>query len=115
MSRAQGVIVTGLEDYGLVPIEANACGTPVISYGAGGVLETQVDGVTGVFFREQTPESLQAALMRAREIDWNPERIRQYALDHFSEESFFRKVERILNVVSEGQPLKIEHLNKICR
>jgi glycosyltransferase involved in cell wall biosynthesis len=115
MSQAQGVIVTGLEDYGLVPIEANACGTPVISYGAGGVLETQVEGLTGVFFREQTPESLQAAILRARDIDWNPDQIRQYALDHFSEESFFSKVERILDVVCAHQPLGIEHLSKICR
>ena len=47
---AKSVIVAALEDYGLVPIESNASGTPVICYGAGGVLDTQIPGVTGMFF-----------------------------------------------------------------
>jgi len=48
MTKACSVIVAALEDYGLVPVEANASGTPVIAYGAGGVLDTQVPE-TGVF------------------------------------------------------------------
>ncbi|NJM95146.1 MAG: glycosyltransferase family 4 protein, partial [Acaryochloridaceae cyanobacterium CSU_5_19] len=46
MAKARAVVVAALEDYGLVPIEANASGTPVISYGAGGVLDTQIPGKT---------------------------------------------------------------------
>ena len=53
MAKARSVVVAALEDYGLVPVEANASGTPVISYGAGGVLDTQVWGKTGVFFEDQ--------------------------------------------------------------
>jgi glycosyltransferase involved in cell wall biosynthesis len=50
MSKSRSVIVAALEDYGLVPIEANVSGTPVISYGKGGVLDTQIPAQIGIFF-----------------------------------------------------------------
>lgn len=50
------------EDFGMVPVEAMLCGTPVIAFGKAGALETALDGLTGVLFPEQTPESLQAAI-----------------------------------------------------
>ncbi len=96
MAKAKSVIVAALEDYGLVPIEANASGTPVISYGAGGVLDTQVPGKTGLFFRRQTPESLQAALLSAAQIDWDYAQIREHAVSHFSETAFFRQFDRMM-------------------
>jgi len=96
MSKARSVIVAALEDYGLVPVEANISGTPVIAYGAGGVLDTQIPGQTGLFFKRQTPESLQAALLEANSISWNYEMIRNHALTQFSEEVFFRKVEQVI-------------------
>jgi glycosyltransferase involved in cell wall biosynthesis len=92
MSKAQTVIVAALEDYGLVPIEANLSGTPVISYGVGGVLDTQVPGLTGVFFHQQTPAAIQNALLEARKIKWNYAMIRDHALNRFTEEIFFQKV-----------------------
>ncbi len=96
MSNAKSVIVAALEDYGLVPIEANASGTPVISYGAGGVLDTQVPGMTGLFFRRQAPESLQAALIKAQSIDWDYAKIRDHAVNNFSEDAFFSQVDRVM-------------------
>ncbi len=96
MTNAKSVIVAALEDYGLVPIEANASGTPVISYGAGGVLDTQVPGVTGLFFRRQAPESLQAALIKGQSIDWDYAKIRDHAVDHFSEKAFFAQVDKVM-------------------
>jgi glycosyltransferase involved in cell wall biosynthesis len=96
MSKAHSVIVAALEDYGLVPVEANASGTPVIAYGAGGVLDTQIPGQTGVFFKRQTPDALQAALLEASEIAWNYGKIRDHALSQFSEEAFFSKVEKVI-------------------
>lgn len=56
------VIVTQLEDFGMVPLEAMSAGKPVLAFGKGGVLETVVDGKTGKFFMEQTAESLGSAL-----------------------------------------------------
>ncbi|MGJ5629627.1 glycosyltransferase [Nostoc sp. CALU 1950] len=96
-SKAKSIIVAALEDYGLVPVEANASGTPVIAYGAGGVLDTQIPGETGVFFKRQTPESLQIALLEANGISWDYDRIRNHAVANFSENAFFSKVEQIIN------------------
>ncbi|NDJ16624.1 glycosyltransferase [Myxacorys almedinensis] len=96
LSRSRSVIVTALEDYGLVPIEANASGTPVIAFGEGGVLDTQIPGTTGVFFKSQTPHALYRALLQAASIPWDYQTIRNHALSHFSEEVFFQSVERVI-------------------
>lgn len=59
MQRARAFVFAAEEDFGIAPVEAQACGTPVIAYGKGGVTETVVAGETGVFFSEQTTQSLQ--------------------------------------------------------
>ena len=105
MSKARGIIVAALEDYGLVPVEANASGTPVIAYGKGGVLDTQIPGETGLFFNEQAPQSLQEALIKSRKIAWDYEKIRDHAIGNFSEDAFFKKVDKvILEVCGYHQP-----------
>ena len=96
MAKARGVVVMALEDYGLVPIEANASGTPVIGYGAGGILDTQIDGTTGVLCKSQTPEALQAALLQAQKQDWDYSQIRSHAVNNFSEAVFFSKVQQVI-------------------
>jgi glycosyltransferase involved in cell wall biosynthesis len=96
MSKARSVVIAALEDYGLVPIEANASGTPVIAYGAGGVLDTQIPGQTGVFFKRQTPEALHTALLEASKISWDYSQICEHAISNFSEEVFFKKVEQVI-------------------
>ena len=96
LAKSRSVIVTALEDYGLVPIEANASGTPVIAYGVGGVLDTQIHGKTGIFFKSQTPESLHAALLDAEKISWDYSTIRHHALSRFSESVFFESVDRVI-------------------
>ncbi|MCG8365165.1 MAG: glycosyltransferase [Pseudanabaenales cyanobacterium] len=114
MSKARSIVVSALEDYGLVPIEANASGTPVIAYGAGGALETQVSGMTGLFFDQQTPESLQGALIDAAKITWEYERIRDHALSNFSEAVFFQKFERILNNALDSSAIQKLHSQLFC-
>lgn len=78
--QATALIFPGEEDFGIVPLEAMASGTPVVALGKGGALETVVDGETGVFFSERTLESLEAAIVRASAIAWNPVRLREQAL-----------------------------------
>ena len=101
MAKARTVIVAALEDYGLVPVEANASGTPVISYGAGGVLDTQISGKTGVFFNSQTAEDLKKAVLEAENIEWDSFQIRDHALSNFSEAVFFQKITEIIESVCD--------------
>ena len=92
MAKARAVIIAALEDYGLVPIEANFSGTPAISYGAGGVLDTQVPGLTGLFFNRQTADAIRDAMLEASNIEWNYAMIRNHAFERFTEAVFFQKV-----------------------
>ena len=62
MQKARAFVFAAEEDFGIAPVEAQACGTPVIAFGKGGVTETVIDGETGVFYGEQTVESLQAGV-----------------------------------------------------
>lgn len=74
------LVFPGEEDFGIVPLEAQACGRPVIAFNRGGARETVCDGLGGVFFDRQTPEELLAAVARAESTAWNPSRIREHAL-----------------------------------
>ena len=79
-ARCRALIFPGEEDFGLTPLEAMASGRPVVAYGAGGALETVVAGETGLFFPEQTPDSLAAALTQAQTIPFSPDALRAHAL-----------------------------------
>ena len=78
-ARARALIFPGIEDFGIVPLEAQAAGTPVIALGAGGALETVIDGKTGVFFPEATPGSLIEAVGKFESMVFSPEALRQQA------------------------------------
>lgn len=62
LQKAKAFLFAALEDFGIAPIEAMACGTPVIAFGKGGTAETVIHGKTGFFFQEQTVPSIQAAV-----------------------------------------------------
>jgi glycosyltransferase involved in cell wall biosynthesis len=81
MERARAFVFAAEEDFGIVPVEAQACGTPVIAYGRGGIQETVVPGKTGLFFPEQTVEHLKEAVDEFEQIRdrLNPEDIRAQA------------------------------------
>lgn len=74
MQRAKALVFAAEEDFGIAPVEAQACGTPVIAFGAGGALETVLDaekrpGGTGVFFESQTAESIISAVTRFESLE----------------------------------------------
>ncbi len=87
--NARAVIITAREDFGLVSLEAQACGCPVLAYGAGGSLETVEDGQTGVFYFERTLEGLIDGLRRLETTWFDPARLRRNA-EQFSRERFRR-------------------------
>lgn len=79
ISSAKGFVHAGIEDFGIAPIEAQACGTPVIAYGYGGVLETIQENITGIFFSELTVESLVKSINKFETLLFNPHLIRENA------------------------------------
>ncbi|MDR2123491.1 MAG: glycosyltransferase [Desulfovibrio sp.] len=93
LAASRALVFPGEEDFGIVPLEAAAAGRPVLAYARGGALETVRDGVTGLFFSEQTPESLNAGLDRleARYDAFDPAALSAWAA-HFDTEVFDRRM-----------------------
>jgi glycosyltransferase involved in cell wall biosynthesis len=79
LARCRALVFPGVEDFGIVPVEAQAAGRPVIAYAAGGALETVVDGVTGLFFREQSPAALGATVEQFEQTAFDKQLIRKHA------------------------------------
>ena len=108
-SGCQALIFPGEEDFGIVPLEAQACGRPVIAYGRGGVLETVLPvnpepnlpprqngaEATGIFFHESTPEALTQAVENFANYSFTPEAIRKQALK-FDKPIFIRRLANYL-------------------
>lgn len=93
--KCKAFLFPGEEDYGITPLEAQASGRPVIAYGKGGVLETVIDGETGVFFKEQTVESMIEAIKKAEKIEFQKEKLREHAME-FDEEVFRKKLKKFI-------------------
>jgi glycosyltransferase involved in cell wall biosynthesis len=83
------------EDFGITPVEAMSVGTPVIAYKSGGVKETIVDGKTGIFFEDNTPESLGNAIKKFESAKINSEACVKQA-EQFSSEKFDKKIREIV-------------------
>lgn len=109
LSRCQAFIFPGEEDFGIAPLEANASGRPVIAFHAGGSLDTVNDGVSGLFFYQQTPEALIDAVCRFEQMSWDNARIRENA-ERFSEDVFVTQFSRLVN---EAVQLKAQANNKL--
>ena len=98
MQHAKAFVFAADEDFGMIPIEAQSCGTPVIAYGHGGSLETVNGGKTGLFFYEQTPEAIVEAVNRFEAMGsqpFAPADCRQWA-EGFSEERFKREIKEFV-------------------
>ncbi len=94
-ARCRALVFPGEEDFGIVPVEAMAAGKPVIAYGAGGALETIIDGLTGIFFREQHPQQLCDAVKRLSSYTFDPEVIRKHAA-RFDRSIFRERMKRFI-------------------
>lgn len=102
LRRTRALLFPGEEDFGIVPLEAMACGTPVVAYGAGGALETVIDGETGVFFPRQDVDALVAALLRLDALDVPPAAARRRA-ELFSRERFRKEILEEIDLLMRGE------------
>lgn len=111
LQNCRALIFSAEEDFGLTPVETQACGSPVIAFGRGGACETVIDGKTGVFFAEQTVDSLKTALERFEKLDaegaFKPEEIVRHA-QTFSESRFIAEFKAAV----ESTQKKIENAYK---
>lgn len=91
LTHAQGFIFPQEEDFGIVQIEAMAAGTPVVALAKGGALDVVTEGKTGVFFNEQTADSLKSAIKKAQTTRFAPKVLQAHA-EQFSEEHFIQQL-----------------------
>jgi len=93
--NCKALIFPGIEDFGIVPVEAMACGKPIIAFQRGGALETIIENQTGIFFDTQTPDSLIKAVRKSEAHPWDPDLIRNHAVK-FSKERFKNQIQEYL-------------------
>jgi glycosyltransferase involved in cell wall biosynthesis len=101
--RCQAVLMPGVEDFGLVPVEAQACGRPVVALAEGGALESVMDGQTGVLVREATVPAFADALRDVSARPFNPIAIRRHA-ERFSTPRFITEIQQIIDEVVQEAP-----------
>lgn len=92
MQKAKAFIFAAEEDFGITPVEAQSCGTPVIAYGKGGALETIISEKTGLFFEAQVVAAVKESIIRFETMTFLPSRIHENALK-FSNERFLNEIQ----------------------
>jgi glycosyltransferase involved in cell wall biosynthesis len=117
-AHARALLFAAEEDFGMVPLESQACGRPVIAYGRGGALETvvtrnsqapgqppQADQATGAFFYEQTPEAVMEAIQdfESHQGDYSPQAIQLHA-EKFDTAHFVERLRKFLSPWYSSQP-----------
>ena len=100
MQNCRAVCIAAEEDFGLVAVEAQAAGKPVVAYGAGGSLETVEEGLSGVFFTERTEDSVIAAIAASEHLDASPQVIAARAR-RFSRAAFRARLDHVLEKALE--------------
>ncbi len=95
LACCRAFVFPGEEDFGITPLEANACGKPVIAFAGGGALETIVEGVTGAFFREPMAQSLAAAVATFEDRAFDAWTMRKHA-ERFSTQVFKDRLKQVV-------------------
>ena len=97
VGKAKAFVHAGIEDFGIAPVEAQSCGTPVIAYNLGGLSETVIDGKTGILFNFQTTDAILDALKRFKKTKFNLRKISEHA-EQFSAEKFAQNFQNFIDL-----------------
>jgi glycosyltransferase involved in cell wall biosynthesis len=108
LKHAKGFIQMGIEGFGIAPVESQYCGTPVLAYAEGAVLETVIDKKTGIFFNEQDPDILNKAITDFEKINFDYHYIHGHA-KQFSIENFKKNISKIIDNSVSDLKIKKEH------
>lgn len=95
LQKAKAFVFAAEEDFGILPVEAQACGTPVIAYGKGGLLETVIDQETGLFFYEQSIMAIKDAIKRFERLNLDHKQISKHA-SKFSKQRFQEEMQQFI-------------------
>jgi len=98
LGRARGYLFPSLEPFGIAPVEALAAGCPVIAFGEGGARDYVRDGKNGVLFKKQTVKSLEQAILRFEELNFNRTKVSQTAMG-FSNQRFDEEISQAVKKV----------------
>ena len=104
MATCRAFIFPGCEDFGITPVEAQACGKPIIAFRGGGALETVIENETGVFFDEPESDSIVETMRRFEKQTWDPQTIRNNA-EKFSTERYLSETRELLAQIAAGKPI----------
>ncbi len=102
-AQARFLLAPSLEDYGLTPLEAAAFGVPTVSLGAGGYLDTVVDGLTGLYVEAPTASAFRSGIAEAARRSWDTEVVLKHA-DEFGEERFGRRIRDAVSALRPSAP-----------
>jgi glycosyltransferase involved in cell wall biosynthesis len=97
---AKALVFAAREDFGMVAVEAQACGCPVIAFGTGGSVETIQDGMNGILFAEQDADDLVRAIRRFESMTWPEEQVR-CRVEIFSRETFQTRIRKFVTERTE--------------
>jgi len=103
VAGCRALLFPGEEDFGLAPLEANAAGRPVIAWRGGGALESVLEGETGVFFNQPTPESMAEAILAFEGRTWDTARLRCHA-ESFDRQIFIDRIRAFLRRAASTRP-----------
>lgn len=98
LSRAKALLFSGIEDFGIIPVEANSAGCPVLAYRKGGACDSILENKTGLFFDQQTPEAIISCMdeFENREADFSDRSAYSKHVQKFSKEEFINKIQKIV-------------------